>query len=297
MSAAPIDELLQQARAAHRVGEDSVAESFFRRAAEIAPDRADIWLELSGVVRDLAEKRRHLERALALDPASEEAKAALAWVRRKESELIEQGEVPAGYVRETDIGRASLRTRQDLRRAEPADSQPPGDAAEADEEILHCARHPDVETTLRCNRCNTPICPRCAVRTPVGFRCPDCVRAQSATFYNAGWMDYVIAAVVALILSVIVGFLAPLVGWFFMIFIGPAAGGLIGEVIFRATRRRRGRQMWLVAGAAMVLGVVLPVLVPALLFGNLRILLSPGWLLSVGLFIALGVGAAIARLR
>lgn len=290
MSAAPIDELLQQARAAHRVGEDSVAESFFRRAAEIAPDRADIWLELSGVVRDLAEKRRCLERALALDPANEEAKAALAWVRRKESELIEQGEVPAGYVRETDIGRAASRGQRGALAA--GDDTKPDD-----DEIVHCARHPDVETTLRCNRCNTPICPRCAVRTPVGFRCPDCVRAQSAIFYNAGWMDYVIAAVVALILSVIVGFLAPLVGWFFMIFIGPAAGRLIGEIIFRATRRRRGRQMWLVAGAAMIVGVVLPVLGPALLFGNLRILLSPGWLLSIGLFIALGVGAAIARLR
>ena len=37
-----------------------------------------------------------------------------------------------------------------------------------------CARHPSVETTLRCGRCETPICPRCLVHTPVGARCPDC---------------------------------------------------------------------------------------------------------------------------
>ena len=290
MSLVPVDELLQQARAAHRVGEDGVAESLFRRAAEIAPGRADVWLELSGVVRDVAEKRRCLERALSLEPANEEVKAALAWVRRKESELIEQGQIPEGYTREDEIGRVARRAGRDTV------SSPVAEAA-AEEETLHCTRHPDVETTLQCNRCGTPICPKCAVRTPVGFRCPDCVRSQSATFYSAGWLDYVLAAIVALVLSAIAGFFAPMLGWFFMIFIGPAAGGLIGEIIFRVTRRRRGRQMWLVVGASMVLGAVLPYAIPAFLSGNIRILLSPTWLLGVGLFIVLGVGAAIARLR
>ena len=290
MSLVPVDELLQQARAAHRAGEDGVAESLFRRAAEIAPGRADVWLELSGVVRDVAEKRRCLERALSLEPANEEVKAALAWVRRKESELIEQGQVPEGYAREDEIGRVARRADRDTA------SSPVAEAA-AEEETLHCTRHPDVETTLQCNRCGTPICPKCAVRTPVGFRCPDCVRSQSATFYSAGWLDYVLAAIVALVLSAIAGFFAPMLGWFFMIFIGPAAGGLIGEIIFRVTRRRRGRQMWLVVGASMVLGAVLPYAIPAFLSGNIRILLSPTWLLGVGLFIVLGVGAAIARLR
>ena len=290
MSAASVNDLMQQARAAHRAGEDGVAESLFRRAAEIAPGRADVWLELSGVVRDLAEKRRCLERALSLEPANEEVKAALAWVRRKESDLIEQGQIPEGYVREDEIGRVARRTDQGT-------PSSPVAGVGADEEILHCARHPDVETTLRCNRCNTPICPKCAVRTPVGFRCPDCVRSQSAIFYTAGWLDYVLAAVVALVLSAIAGFFAPMLGWFFMIFIGPAVGGLIGEIIFRVTRRRRGRQMWLVAGVSMIVGAVLPYVVPALLVGNWGILLSPMRLLGVGLFIVLGVGAAIARLR
>ena len=37
-----------------------------------------------------------------------------------------------------------------------------------------CARHPASETRLRCARCDTPICPRCAVEAPIGLRCPDC---------------------------------------------------------------------------------------------------------------------------
>lgn len=39
-----------------------------------------------------------------------------------------------------------------------------------------CARHPSVETRLRCASCEVPICPRCAVDAPVGMRCPDCAR-------------------------------------------------------------------------------------------------------------------------
>ena len=38
----------------------------------------------------------------------------------------------------------------------------------------YCARHPSVETMLRCGRCDTPICPRCMVHSGVGIRCPDC---------------------------------------------------------------------------------------------------------------------------
>ncbi len=280
MSADEVQELLRQGREAHRAGENAVAESFFRRASEIAPDRVEVWLELSGVVRDVGEKRRCLERAVALDPANEEVQAALSWVRRHEAEMLAEGRVPDAYKAPPRVAPA-----------------PPSAATDVEEEVLHCARHPDVETTLRCNRCGTPICPRCAIQTPVGFRCPDCVRAQTAVFYNAGWVDYVVAAVIALIFSAGMGLLAGIVGWFFMIFIAPAAGGLLGEIIFRAVRRRRGRHLWAVAGAAIVVGAVAPYVVVALATGNIRALMEPYLLTSVGLYLVLGTGAAIARLR
>lgn len=40
--------------------------------------------------------------------------------------------------------------------------------------VTYCARHPQVETLLRCGRCEAPICPRCMVHSGVGIRCPDC---------------------------------------------------------------------------------------------------------------------------
>jgi membrane associated rhomboid family serine protease len=52
-------------------------------------------------------------------------------------------------------------------------------------EPLFCDRHPQVETTLRCNRCGKPICPKCAQRTPVGFRCPTCISAIENRYYSS----------------------------------------------------------------------------------------------------------------
>ena len=37
---------------------------------------------------------------------------------------------------------------------------------------LTCPRH-NTPTRLTCVECSTPICPKCAIRTPVGFKCPD----------------------------------------------------------------------------------------------------------------------------
>ena len=44
-----------------------------------------------------------------------------------------------------------------------------------------CYRHPGQVTGLRCTRCGRPICGECAIAAPVGFQCPECVHAASAT--------------------------------------------------------------------------------------------------------------------
>jgi hypothetical protein len=47
-------------------------------------------------------------------------------------------------------------------------------------DITFCARHPKVETGLRCVKCNTPICSRCMVYSSAGLRCPNCAPQTSS---------------------------------------------------------------------------------------------------------------------
>jgi membrane associated rhomboid family serine protease len=46
--------------------------------------------------------------------------------------------------------------------------------------VRHCYRHPDRETGVSCSNCGRPVCHECMIPAPVGFRCPECVREQSA---------------------------------------------------------------------------------------------------------------------
>ncbi len=127
---------------------------------------------------------------------------------------------------------------------------------------LRCANHPDRETTLRCNRCEKPICTKCAILTPVGYRCKECVRGQQAVFETAQPLDFVIAAVLSAVgAGVGIAVLAFLGFWGF--FVAPVVGGGLAEIVRVATRRRRGRKLPLVAALAGAAGI-LPTLVPAL---------------------------------
>jgi len=128
---------------------------------------------------------------------------------------------------------------------------------------IYCANHPDVETSLRCNSCDKPICPRCAVLTPTGYRCKECVRGQQKKFDTAEWYDYPLAFTIALVLSFLGSLLVVMIG-FFTIFVAPIAGVVIAEAVRRVTRRRRSRQLFLITTAGAVLGC-LPLLISALL--------------------------------
>jgi hypothetical protein len=131
-------------------------------------------------------------------------------------------------------------------------------------ETLYCANHPQVATALRCNRCGKPVCTRCIVRTPVGYRCRECVRGQQQIFETVVWYDYIVAVVLAAVLGGLAGALLLNLGWF-VIFLSPVAGGLIAEIVRAAVRRRRGRYLFAAATVAYVVGC-LPLFLPGLLF-------------------------------
>jgi hypothetical protein len=139
-------------------------------------------------------------------------------------------------------------------------------------DTLKCANHPSRDTLLRCNRCEKPICTECAVLTPIGYRCKECVRSQQKVFETALPQDYVFGIIIAVILSFIGSLLARLVG-FFVILLAPAAGWVIAEAVRKVTGRRRGKLLFRLVAIATVLGALvnlLPVLL-VLLLGNINI--------------------------
>ncbi|MCS7284040.1 MAG: hypothetical protein RMK65_01740 [Anaerolineae bacterium] len=169
-------------------------------------------------------------------------------------------------------------------------------------EPLRCINHPNVETYLRCARCGAPICPKCAVRTEVGYICPACRSRRLQVFYaDFRPIYYGVAALVALPLSLLAGWIIPATGWF-AIFLGPLAGGLIAEAVRWAIRRRRGRYTWLVVAGCIGAGG-LPWMLAHLLSTFVDPLTSfslsgSAWpLLWGGVYIAGAIGAAVARLR
>lgn len=125
--------------------------------------------------------------------------------------------------------------------------------------VTYCENHPKVESTLRCNRCEKPICAKCAVLTETGYRCKECVRVQQKTFDTATSIDYVLAIGIAVILAYIGSLIVSRIG-FFTIFLAPVAGMLIAEAIRRAIRRRRSKRLFQATAAATAVGGLLPML-------------------------------------
>lgn len=142
---------------------------------------------------------------------------------------------------------------------------------------------------------------KCVQRTPVGYRCNDCLGLQRAGYYNATAMDYVAAGMIAVVLGVIGGVVMSLIGfWLIAIFAGPLAGGIVSEAIRRVISKRRGRYTALAACAAFAVGalavLVLPAL-PALLLGAPGIFGRVLFNIGFWIFLALAESTLYARLR
>jgi len=121
-----------------------------------------------------------------------------------------------------------------------------------EETKLFCYMHPDRETLLRCNKCERPICTQCAVLTPTGYRCKECICFQQKIFETAQNSDLVAAPILAMIIALIGSFFSRYLG-FFTIFLAPFIGLIIVEVDRRVTQKRRSILLTrLITGTALL---------------------------------------------
>jgi hypothetical protein len=274
-------ELLRQGQAAARVGLQDKARDYLREAVHLEPDSVDAWLALAGVEDEPAAKKTCFETVLRLDPDNIDAQLGI--------ELLQPDTTSEQAADSTHQHELNVVMAEASRQLERAVGPPPTGEIPLDDEALYCANHPGVETVLRCNRCGKPICTRCAVQTPVGYRCKQCVGEQQAVYFTGGVADYAIGGVVALVLGGIASYLVTILGaWFIALILGPTIGIGIAEVVRLAVGRRRSQYLWMSVAIGIVLGSL-----PALLvsMGSL-------WrMIAYGLFLVLAIGAASARLR
>jgi hypothetical protein len=271
--------LLRQAERSAASGKRAAARQLFEEVLEEAPENIDAILGLASVTRDAADQRALYERVLVIEPGNELAMEGL-----RDGTGPQTIQAPA-----RDVGPPATEPDETMTGEEPG---PPVLIPEVPEthETLFCYRHPDRPTGLRCYTCHRPICMKCAKRTPVGYRCPDCIREAQDVFFSAGLLDYVLAAVVTLILGLLAGLIVPRLG-FFVIFLAPAVGTGIGRVAFRVAGRRRGRWLPHLVAAMVVAGGLLPFLPLLLGGGSLFALLWPG------LYLLLATGSAYYQVR
>lgn len=118
---------------------------------------------------------------------------------------------------------------------------------------MQCARHPKVETELTCGRCETPICPRCAVFTDVGARCPTCAPARKLPQFEVGFVYLLRGAAASLgtgaALGAVWGALLPGGIGFLGLFVAAFLGYAIAEAVSVVTNRKAGTALQVVAAA------------------------------------------------
>ncbi len=124
-------------------------------------------------------------------------------------------------------------------------------------EMTFCAQHPERETGLRCNRCDRYMCPACAVQTPVGYRCRECVREQEDRFFSGTSGDYVLVFAISAVGAGLAQLLAGLLPTLFLILLAIPVGGVIATLALQLSGRRRGRWSGSVAAAGVVVGSLL----------------------------------------
>jgi hypothetical protein len=309
-----IRSLLRQADRVAESGKRAAAAGLYRQIIEEAPDTAVAWLGLAQMTADSTEREEAYQRILTLDPENE---AALAALRPSDSPTVASAQEQSldGRVQEDDFaaykawmdealgGKARQKDGENAVLLENAilqengileekENAPALDDPESEQppvsspEVIFCANHPRVETSLRCNKCGKPICSKCAKLTPVGYRCPECIREREDVFFNATPADYIIAAVTGLILGGIFSFIVPWIG-FFALFVAPLAGGVTGKIALKLIGRRRGRWLPMVVTFIFVIAAL-----PAIV-----IYLSSGAYFGIGFYLLIAPGALYYALK
>ncbi len=156
----------------------------------------------------------------------------------------------------------------------------------------YCAEHTETPTNVRCSRCDKPVCPACMVQAPVGIRCREHGQAKKLPTYEVppSVLARAIAAGIGIGIAggVILGFALPYLWSIPYASLAAIAGlgYLVGEGVSRATNKKRGQSLMILAGACVLAAFAIGSAVAAARTG-----IQPGLfdLLALGLAVFLAV--------
>ncbi len=140
-------------------------------------------------------------------------------------------------------------------------------ADEAEPAALHCYRHPDRETWVRCGRCDQPICPRCAMQGPVGFRCRECGRPTNDPLTSMRPAQLATSLGIAVLGGVVIGLFSGRIGIFGLI-LAWFAGGVIADAVIRFVGFKRGPKMVVALFGGILVGAAAMFVGEAVAFGG-----------------------------
>jgi len=124
-----------------------------------------------------------------------------------------------------------------------------------DDDALYCYRHPDRQTYVRCGRCDQPICTKCAMQGPVGFRCKQCGTLANDPLTTIAPTRAVLGTAVAMAGGAVIGLITGGLGWF-TILISFFAGGVTSEAVIRVTGYKRGPLILGIVFGGILLGAI-----------------------------------------
>lgn len=124
-----------------------------------------------------------------------------------------------------------------------------------DGDAMYCYRHPDRQTYVRCGKCDRPICTKCAMQGPVGFRCKECGTLANDPLTTIAPTQAVLGTAVAFAGGAVIGLITGGLGWF-TIFVSFFAGGVTSEAVVRVTGYKRGPIMLGMVFGGILLGAI-----------------------------------------
>lgn len=127
---------------------------------------------------------------------------------------------------------------------------------------LRCYRHPDRETWVRCGRCDQPICTRCAMQGPVGFRCRRCGRPSRDPLTAMTPAQVAVGLGISVLGGLVIGFFSSRIG-FFGLLLAWFGGGLIADAVIRFVGFKRGPRMIGVLFGGILVGAALGFVIEA----------------------------------